>query len=376
MLNAIRYVRYGQKRDSRALYLRLGRLDEARLGYGQILYLYNNSPAYDNRKRGVEFDLDLGAVGFESVYSNLARPEIVGLRGYVRPLHGRPLPLLNRIEIGATAAADFGTRAGYTAPDGQPFDLGVLPENRIYFATPGAGQGQTPALFGADIGLPILRNPLTDLTVYLDGATIRGGGSGAAAGAQLQLRGLGLVHLGARLEHRILGDGYRPSYFDAFYELDRVQEIARPKDSDSSQVVTIQTRYSQTLAATSTGNGVYGELRGDVVQKLSVIGSYQRLYRDPKSGWLHVGADLNEVVPKIVLRGTYDKWRIANERDLFTLDDRSIARGELGYKPIPYLTLSILAEWTFMPIRDLNDRIVGYTPQKRIEPKFAFGFAF
>lgn len=65
----IRFLRWGHKGDD--LYARLGILDYARLGHGSIMYLYNNSPSYDERRLGTEFDLSFGKFGFETVWKSV-----------------------------------------------------------------------------------------------------------------------------------------------------------------------------------------------------------------------------------------------------------------------------------------------------------------
>lgn len=70
-----------------------------------------------------------------------------------------------------------------------------------------------------------------------------------------------------------------------------------------------------------------------------------------------------EGVP-FVLRAGYDKINIQNEKDLFTLDDRSYLFTEVGYKPVEYLLISIVYSWTYTPIRGGDDKIIGFEPQK------------
>lgn len=54
---------------------------------------------------------------------------------------------------------------------------------------------------------------------------------------------------------------------------------------------------------------------------------------------------------------------------MFTLDDRSYLYAEVGYKPYPYLLVSMVYSWMFTPVRDADDKITGYAPQKKIEPR-------
>ena len=59
---------------------------------------------------------------------------------------------------------------------------------------------------------------------------------------------------------------------------------------------------------------------------------------------------------------------------MFKLDDRSYLFTEIGYKPTQYLLVSIVYNWTYTPVRDINDKIVDYKPQKRVEPRISLIF--
>lgn len=347
VLRAMRYVRFGSKEAGTPVYVRGGELDRSSLGFGQVMYLYNNSPSYDARKRGAEVGLDLGWAGVEAMYSSFARPEIVGARGFVRPLRATAIPILKGLQVGVTGAADMA--------DGASLD----------FAGNDLG---TPTVYGADIGLPVLENPLARVTLYADMAKIKNGGSGGAVGSQLTLSGLGLARLSARMEHRFLGEHYMPSFFNSFYELERFQGTGATGRPVSY--------YASVLQMDAGGSGMYGELAGDVVNVLRLTGSYQRLYSQPNSGWFHADVGTGDKIPMLVVRGTFDKWGVGRETGLFKLDDQTLARMETGYKPNRFMTLSLVTEWTFAPERDANDAIVGYRTQKRVEPKLTFGFTF
>ena len=80
----IRYVSWGQKHDP--LYAQVGQLDMATLGYGFIMYDYNNSASFDDRRIGAELDVDFTKYGFEAIYGDFQQLGVMGGRAYVRPL--------------------------------------------------------------------------------------------------------------------------------------------------------------------------------------------------------------------------------------------------------------------------------------------------
>jgi len=357
-LSIIRYVRYGYKKDN--VYVRLGALDYATLGHGSIMYMYNNSPTYDVRKIGLEFDLDFDVFGFESVYGRFGESGVAGLRGYVRPLKlgGSEIPIINNLEVGATFATDFNKYA--TVLNGT-YDHST---NQFNISKDNGAM----KIIGFDIGLPIGLSNFVTLTPYFDFAKIVDFGSGTSAGLMLDLNGLGLVSVRAKLERRWNGENYLPSYFNSMYEIQRFS-----LDTSSG---TFFSKAAGLDAFKDVGNGYYGEILVRILNTFDIIGSYQRLDDHPTSGILHLMADVSPKDGSYVARAGYDKVNILDEKDLFTLDDRSYLYTEAGYKPYPYLLVSLVYQWTFAPVRDSDNRVIEFKPQKKIEPRVSFIYPF
>ncbi|MDZ7765426.1 MAG: hypothetical protein U5K00_13525 [Melioribacteraceae bacterium] len=354
-LSIIRYIRYGYKGDP--FYARLGALDYATLGHGSIMYLYNNSLSYDTRKVGLAFDVDFTTFGVETVYSAFGEAGIVGLRGYARPLQFtdlRSVPVIGQLETGVSVVSDFHQKAGVVQGNYDPA------ENK-FNATQDEG---SITIVGFDIGLPIVNTSMLNLDLYFDYNKIINFGDGAATGFIFSLNGLGLVDIRTRLERRINGDEYIPSYFNSFYEIERFR-----LDKSSN---TFMSKAQALKNAGPAGNGWYGELLITLLGTFDVLGSYQRLDKDPKSGILHIHTEIMPEGIPYVFRAGYDKVNIRNEKDLFKLDDRSYLFAELGYKPLPYLIVSLVYHWTFTPIRDADNNVLDYEPQKKIEPRISF----
>ncbi len=357
--SVIRYIRYGQKNDP--VYARLGALDYATLGHGSIMYLYNNSPAFDTRKIGLAFDIDFSNFGFETVYGNFGQTGVAGIRGYIRPLKfsdAGSIPILGNLEVGATFVTDFDENAGVTAGT-------INAETGEFKATDDEGAVQA---YGFDLGLPIFSGSVASLELYLDYAVLSSFGSGTATGFIFKLNGLGLVDVHTRFERRFNGDNYIPSYFNSLYEIERF------KYNESTGEVTSKVQSLKNMQSIS--NGYYGELLVTVLNTFDILGSYQRLDDDPNSGILHLATDISPEGMPFVARAGYDKINIRGEGDIFTLDDRSYFFTEIGYKPYPFLVVSMVYNWTFTPVRDQDDRILRYKPQKKIEPRISFVYPF
>jgi len=356
-LSIIRYVRYGVKDDP--FYARLGALDYATLGHGSIMYLYNNRPSYDARKIGLEFDVDFNTFGFESVYSSFGESGVVGLRGFVRPLLMTTLadiPIIGKIEFGASYVTDFNENVGVVAADINPLTRKISIEKDL----------GSLSIFGLDVGIPLIRSGIFGFDLYYDYAKIVDFGSGTALGGILRLDGLGLVNARAKLERRFNGDNYLPSYFNSFYELDRFKY----KNG------VVQSKIQLLQSSENIGDGYYGELFIRLLGTFDILGSYQRLDDFPESGIFHASSEIAPEGFPFLLRAGYDKINIRDEKDLFTLDDRSYLFSEIGYKPYPYILVSMVYHWTFKPVRDADDKIYDYKPQKKIEPRISFIYPF
>lgn len=363
-LSLIRYVRYGLKNDP--VFVKLGALDYYTLGHGSIMYLYNNSPTYDVRKIGLVFDVDFGAFGFESIYSQFAESGVAGVRGYVRPLKlssAGDIPILGNLEVGATYAGDFSDKAGIIAAqyDNTSRKLNVTKDEGAI------------NIFGFDLGLPIIQGSMANLTLYLDYSNISGFGSGVATGAIFNFNPLGLVSGSVKLERRFNGDKYIPSYFNSLYEVERFRVDTSKIDTLGKNIFS---KVKTLDGTTNNGNGFYGELGINVLGIFNILGSYQRLDKHPTSGILHIGTEIAPDNFPLLARTGYDKVNIIDEKDLFKLDDRSYLFFELGYKPYPFMIVSMLYNWTFAPVRDKDDKVIDFKPQKRIEPRVYFVYPF
>ncbi len=354
----IRYLRYGNKHDE--FYVRVGMLDYAKLGHGFILYNYKNSPSVDNRRIGTELDVDFGKYGVETVYGDVTSAGVLGARGYVRPLQFTPagsIPIIGNLEIGAVFASDLRKDSRDTKLDtvggvSKKVDAGAM------------------SVVGLDLGLPLVRSSVFNATYYLDYAKIMNYGHGFATGIEMDASAFGLVNLTAKLERRFGQTAqFTPTYFDAFYELERYQigQNASKKDTLASKAKALESQ-------TTTSSGYFGSLMVDVLGTIQVEGSYRKIDNDPNSGTLHLGTNTGDKIPLISVSAGYDKLNITNGKDVFTLDERSLLYAEVGYKPYPFMIVSMLYTWTFAPEFNANGNVTGYKPQKRITPKVGFAF--
>lgn len=351
-LAVIRYIRYGQKNDP--FYAQFGSVDFYTLGFGGLMYGYSNSPSFDKRKTGLVLDADFEKFGFESIYSDFSQGGVFGLRGFVRPLHFsdlKSLPLIGDMEVGVSYASDFNKNAHIL---GGGFDVAG---NFVSTDDKGSFSG-----IGFDIGIPLVQQEMLNVTLYTEYSKLMDYGSGMSTGLLVEF-GLGPIVKGqAKFERRFNNDEYLPSYFDALYEVQRFSTNGLGFASKAAGLKGLKT----------DDNGFFGSLKLQVMGMFQVVGSYSRFDKTPSSGILQLRSDVTPEDAPVVVRAGYDKVNIANDVDMFTLDDRSHMYVEAGYKPMPYMLVTLGYHWTFSPIRSANDDIVGYEPQKRLEPRVEF----
>lgn len=351
-LRLIRYIRYGNKNEP--WYARVGSIDYARLGHGSIMYMYRNSSSYDLRKVGIEFDADFQKIGFESMYSDVGGAGVFGVRGYIRPLQftdAASIPIIGGLEAGATLASDFNKDANVTWGDASG-------------TTRLADGGGALSIVGFDLGLPLLSHEIVRSTLYADYAKIISYGGGAAVGLSLGLKGLGIFTIDAKYERRFVGDQFLPSYFDTFYERERYQAI------DTSHFMS----KAQLLKNVQSFEGYFGEVFISVLNTFNIIGGYQSPVGVRNAGTLHMELQTSQALPGILLSGGYDKKNIGT---IFNLDNNSLLYAQVGYKPVPYMVVSMLYQWTWTEVRDdVTGNVIGYQAQKRIEPKVDFIVTF
>jgi len=344
-LRMIRYLRWGVKHDP--LYLRVGSLQTATLGHGFIMGYYSNEANYDYRKIGLVVDMDFGSFGFESMSSNLGRLEIIGGRLYVRPLSGSNIPIIKNFETGATYVTDADPDRRTSTDDG----ISEL---------------------GFDIGLPVIKSPVFNTTIYADYAKILDHGDGMAFGVKADIPDVfGLLAVFAKLEKRFLNDEFLPNYFNTLYELERNELVSNYYHLNQDDLPLSLTK-AEALEYTKKTEGIFGELGGHILGKIRLLGNYQHLNSRKNSGILHLEARSKDLIPNVSLLYAYDKVGIETFKDVRTLDFRSVATAEIGYRTYKFIYVALQYRWNFVYDEDKGE----YKPQERFQPKISFSYTF
>jgi hypothetical protein len=210
----LRFAEYGLRGDP--FHARIGELVGVTLGHGTIVDRYYNTIDVDHYQTGVEVQYDGWYGGGELLLDNVIDPNILGLRGFVRPLSFVPVdPLFQRLVVGLTYAADFQAPSRVRS-DAQGAAL-VTGDVELSVAT------QVVTLFGVDLGWEVLRHEVVDLTPYVDVNFLNDLGTGVHLGVLMNVRLPSQTYLFTRFEYRFATQRFEPSYLNSVYEIERYQ---------------------------------------------------------------------------------------------------------------------------------------------------------
>jgi len=280
---------------------RVGALEGESIGHGTIVGGYYNSLDRDHYQAGIALAAAIRYGGVEVMLDNLLAPEIVGARIHVRPAAFFTDNFwANRFVAGLSFAVD-GRAPVALQTRGTPPDLEPVVDDTNSFAYTGT---DALSVLGLDLEYTVIQNKLIDLVPYLDLNFMfdEGAGAGLHLGTFFNIRiptPLGPALL-TRLEYRLVGDGYAPRYFDALYEVQRVQYDPSTVVDPATGVPLTKLGWLRTAEAGP--HGWLGELYFDFAGWVRVGGTYED-YQGPDNSAL----TLSLLLPKlpVVQLGAY-----------------------------------------------------------------------
>ncbi|WP_420318846.1 hypothetical protein [Ekhidna sp.] len=350
----IRYVRYGVQRKD-PFYIKAGEMSGMMLGYGSLINNYTNSTSYEKRKVGIHTDFNYDRfIGLEMFYSDL-NPQSLNLfaaRPYIRPLSAFPLKIINTLEVGASYITD---------KDQTDIITSDSTSTTYTFTKSGA------KAFGIDMGVTLLSSPFIQIDMFASYsklniasdtlsqlATAFGenefeSGSGTSVGMNFRMHFIADVFsTDIRIERLNNSDHYIPQFFNATYEINKDARIA-------------------SLIRTEGKSGIYGSLRGHVLQKVSLGGSL--MIPDDISAsspaFVELTAEMERLANKFSFYGNYIKGDLDDLGDAFKFDERSLAKMRFIYHMNKFLATGLDYYWLFTPTAD-----GGYEATKYVMPYF------
>jgi hypothetical protein len=370
----IRYVRWGVKKKDN-VYIRVGELSDAFLGFGLLLNNYNNSISYEKRKLGVEFDLVIKKVfGLEFLYSDIdvRSFNLMAIRPYYKPFGATSIPIIKTFEIGVGGVYDH---------DNTSIGQDSLLHKTNYYVNNGV------SAFSADAGFYVFRFKWMQLKFYsqaghlnkinndmlnsyinspkfsldhpgADTVHIKNykAGNGISIGTEFKFKFLGnVLRLNYKAERIWYSDYFLPQFFDVAYELNKDAKIS-------------------TLVQSKAKAGIYSEISFSIIDRIILNGA---LLMPDKIGpdapaMLKVGMDLSNIYEKLILYGTYYKGNLTDMKDVLKVDENSLMNVRAAWKvyEIELIKLLFIAgvdyKWTFSTMEDGT-----FTASNYISPYFS-----
>lgn len=349
LVRLLRYFSLGRKKSD-PIYVRAGDLTGVSLGYGTLINNYSNSPSFEFRKFGLNFDVNFKKLaGVEAVYSDIKGFNLLGTRVYARPLFTTSIPIVKTIEFGGSYVVDKGSNAdstGYFLQQNgiraNAFDVGITFLNTSFIKL--VGYGQTSQL--KKIKSDTLANAVETLALsYRSG---RGSSFGVAANMNIA----SAFVLNARIERLWYNNYYVPQFFDAIYEINKDSKVL-------------------SLASAKGTQGIYGNLGMTFFSKFRVTGALlmpdQITAETP--ALVNLTLEAAQLADKITIRGNYIKGGLQDLGDAFSLDERSLANFLVSYQIASFFYVGVDYRWTFARLEDGSLQATDY-----VRPYFGLSF--
>ena len=304
----LRFAEWGEPGEP--VHVRLGELNGVTLGHGTIVGRYYNNVDIDHYRTGALVEVDGGVVGGKAFLNSVLDPYLAGGRLFWRPLAEGSTA--KTFMIGLSFVGDFGPRPDYYFNTGLPF---------------------RPAEFGLDAEVQVWRGSTVAVLSYLDANTLAipvptaFGAAGAHLGVLTQISQLpGNTALSVRLEGRVVGPGYVPTYFDSIYDIGRWHALGPeyPLEFHAGGMLGLE--------FATPGNGLVS-VQAEV---------------EPRQGGLLAWVILPEI-EGLQLRAHYARRHATSFGDLF--DDQTTALASLRYRvdgPI-YASILCARRWHQIP---------------------------
>ncbi|MBL8914015.1 MAG: hypothetical protein JNM17_25145 [Archangium sp.] len=211
----LKYVTFGRKEDN--IYISAGQRYASSVGHGAITRRYSPSIDTDYPRASAQVDMYNDYGGFELMTNDLLEWNQLSGLAFIKPFSFfKPQNLLLKsLSIGVTGAVDWKA----------PYSLSGVPTQRVTMANRLAITSVKPVtLIGVDAEIKVVKTENVDIKPYVDYSMLINGDGGFTAGV------LGRFNVGTDIknafrviaEARFLGNRYAPSYFDTFYEIDRM----------------------------------------------------------------------------------------------------------------------------------------------------------
>lgn len=331
----IRRVQFGKKEDH--FFVRLSRVGAASLGHGGLMRRYNNNMLFNQPHVGLELDYYNDYFGGEAFVSDITfQSQVMGGILFIKPL---------AIFLDNAIARSLSLGGYYTGDLAAPARLrrdadGVVITDRVdiprYDRTSVHG-------VGADFEIkPIRVGDLVDVKVYGDFNQLINYGNGVTVGVLGRFNvPAPFLAIRARLEYRNNGPQYLPSYFDTFYEIQKLQFVT----VSPSSFAPTKLDFLKGLRG-NRRNNMYAEIQFSWVDKFAIAFAYEA-GEGPRQQSMLVHAEFT-AFDWLRFFATYHKRNFDNWNEVFRFQQNDLFFSQARLEILPILFLNGRAMKTFL----------------------------
>ena len=356
----VKYIRYGKKAESN-IYFRIGGLagKTASIGHSTIVDHYYSEIDFDSRKIGLQFDWDEKIWGFETIVNSFTDWNVLGVRTYVRPFANNKSKLGRGLTIGVTYAGDFDAPESITKNE---FGIAIIDEEKNLQYKPSSVN-----IIGIDIEMPVVKTNLMQIVPYFDFVQIFEFSHGFFAGLRstFEIPVLGdILPIEFKLEWQELSSGFLPTYFNAFYEIERYNY---PKTNSP-------TTKLKNLETADDTSGWLGSFQWGIKNLFWMRGSFSYYDNDVnrQKGFLILEAATEDYFNFNVM---FIQRGIEDVDEMFKGSEKSVISASFGY-PFKLANGQLIFGMTFERTWRLNQSTGHYVSIDSIMPYISYKLKF
>jgi len=368
-LSILRFVQYSEK-DEPGYFGRLGDVDDAQVGYGQFINRYRNTLSLDEPNTGITLDYVGKTVKMEGLWSNLASPEVYGIRFATRPFQEDSTLQRHGLSVGITLAGDLSEDARWENEyaNGRPFFFSDAPKGADSLGIGLAEKHAPLTMLSFDAGLPIKTTRIDQLEAYAELGNIFGFGSGLGLGIEA-IHKLTNTRIKGWLEQRLLGQEFTPSYFNSRYEYDRIR-TTQVTLANGVEYEAVNTKRNQLKSRDRVELGSYTGMEFRFKSTYRLKWSLEHSWNRKGSGWFEIDFLVADRDLPFQFRYVFDRVNMRSLNDiLYGGKKNGLVRLEIAYMFRKHLLIGFRYRESYEYVENLGRRI-GQRKRISIEPNF------
>ena len=371
-LKILRYFQIGTSEDN--LYFSVGSNFAQTIGHGTILkrYIPNHDSTFSTMSAKLNWYFDYA--GFEALLGDVARANIFGGLVFLKPFSAIGNYHARSVSFGYSFVADRNAPTQlryekYYEYSADEYEHNYKNVPRIAVDSQGrpvVEKDEFLYMQGIDFEMKLFKNEKADLKIFTDYSWfkkdfVKGGFTFGFLGRfNLDKKNMHAIRL--QLEGRYHHDSYIPSFFDTFYDIERIEMMTNIYGANDFQPDGYSKYWHlQHDSKDKFAGSFYGEFSYSFRTWISLSVGYEKL---PKSSSIFAHLELPDLwIVKMMV--TYYKRGFGSTKELFS-ENRvsSLFRGVLRLQILPILYINGYAgkHWTFWNAKNPrpNDNLEGH----------------